>query len=254
MRILAVNDDGIDSEGIRELVRVLSKKYEVAVAAPDTQRSAASHSVSYFMHDLRAEKRAYPGTAEAWAISGTPADCVYAALNGLCAEDFDLVISGINNGPNFGTDVFYSGTVAAAEEATILGRPAMAVSLNSPAVHYEDAASIVPELLEKYLNDPDCRNYTLNVNIPDLRRTDWKGILAASLDGIRAYGRPLTITDNPDGSKNLHCPNDTDLAIRNPAVCGDITKIKEGYVTLTALSLDPEHSGYQKKLESWYNH
>lgn len=253
MRILAVNDDGIDSEGIRTLVRVLSEKYEVAVAAPDKQRSAASHSVTYFMHDLHAEKRSFPGTSEAWAISGTPADCTYAALNGLCTGEFDLVISGINNGPNFGTDVFYSGTVAAAQEATILGKPAMAVSLNDPAVHYEDAAYAAADLLEQYLSDPDCSNYTLNVNVPDLPRFRWKGIIAASLDGVRAYGRPLLITDNPDGTKNLHCPNDTDLAIRNPAVCGDITKVKEGYVTLTALSLDPEHSGYQKKLESWYN-
>ena len=253
MRILAVNDDGIESEGIRTLVRVLSQQHEVAVAAPDRQRSAASHSATYFLHDLHSEKRFFPGASEAWAISGTPADCTYAALNGLCSGTFDLVISGINQGPNFGTDVFYSGTVAAAQEATILGKPAMAISLNDPAVHYEDAAYAAIELLERYLKDPDCCSYTLNVNVPDLPRSQWKGILAASLDGVREYGRPLLITDNPDGSKNLHCPDDKELAIRNPAFCGDVTKLKEGYLTLTALSLDLEDSGHQKTLESWYN-
>ena len=131
MNILIANDDGIESEGLRVLVDALRDEYDVYVAAPISQRSAFSHSVTYFYKENGAEKREIAGTKGAYAIDGTPADCTYYGINGLFGVKMDLVVSGINVGRNLASDVIYSGTVAAAGEALIHHIPGIAVSLCS---------------------------------------------------------------------------------------------------------------------------
>ena len=138
MRILISNDDGIFAPGIAALVQAFAAAgHEIYVAAPDAQRSAASHSVT-LTAPLRAQEVSLPGAARAWAVSGTPVDCVKLALNCLCPQA-EAVISGVNHGYNAGTDVLYSGTVAAAMEGAICGRPAMAVSQTDRRVGYDTA-------------------------------------------------------------------------------------------------------------------
>lgn len=128
MRILISNDDGIFAPGLMALVRAFSAAgHTVYVAAPDGQRSAASHSMTLFQ-PLTARGRAVEGAEKAWAIDGTPVDCVKLAVKALCPE-VEFVISGVNHGYNAGSDVLYSGTVGAAMEGALNGRPAMAVSL-----------------------------------------------------------------------------------------------------------------------------
>ena len=129
MTILLVNDDGIDAAGIRTLVTALSGEHTLFAIAPDRQRSAASMSMTLEL-PLRATPREIDGAACAFAVDGTPVDCVRLGLGNLAPETPDLVISGINHGPNLGSDTLYSGTCGAAQQAAILGVQAIAMSLD----------------------------------------------------------------------------------------------------------------------------
>src|ERR1700761_9636988 len=157
-RILVVNDDGLSSEGIAILAKALQSLGAVTVVAPDSDRSGTSHSISA-QHAVRAQ--AMPeGELHRFACSGTPADCVLLGVNELCGARPDLVVSGINRGANLADDVNYSGTVAAAVEATIVGVPAIAISLSSSwpehddVHHWDTAAGVAVKLAREILDDP----------------------------------------------------------------------------------------------------
>ena len=124
MKILITNDDGIFSEGITTLKNALIADHDVWVVAPDTERSGTSHAITLkdAVRMSRIDERTY-------SCGGTPADCVLYSLLGAVDLDPDIVVSGINHGPNIGTDIIYSGTVAAARQAALMDRPAVAVSV-----------------------------------------------------------------------------------------------------------------------------
>src|SRR5580700_8650267 len=157
-RILVVNDDGIGSEGIGVLAHALQALGEVTVVAPDGDRSGTSHSISV-QKAVRAQAM-HEGDLRRFACSGTPADCVLLGVNELCGGRPDLVVSGINRGANLADDVNYSGTVAAAVEATIVGIQAIAVSLVSSWPkhdkfhHWDVAAGVTCALAGELLRDP----------------------------------------------------------------------------------------------------
>ena len=127
MRILVANDDGIESEGIKTLAKVLSKRHKVTIVAPDGNRSAFSHSLTISKNLIFKEVKV-SDDFDAYTVSGTPADCVKFALHYFTDEKFDMVCSGINMGNNLGSDIMYSGTVAAAVEANFLGLKSIAFS------------------------------------------------------------------------------------------------------------------------------
>lgn len=187
MNILIANDDGIAANGIRVLSEELSKKHNVYVVAPDRERSAAGHSLT--LHTpLRVEEldSGKNGAKRAWVTTGTPGDCVKIAINAILSkeEQPDIVISGINHGPNLGADILYSGTVSCAMEGAMLGYPSLAVSLATMRAEYDDfkfPASFVNSLLDKLQNfkfPPKC---ILNVNIPKLDANDIAGIAITEL-------------------------------------------------------------------------
>src|SRR5512139_2841900 len=124
LKILVTNDDGIQSQGIILLAKALQGVGDVVVIAPDREKSATAHSLTLH-RPLRVEKI----KKNVYAVDGTPADCVHLAVNGILSEGPQLVVSGINKGPNLGNDITYSGTVSAAFEGTLLGIPSFAVSL-----------------------------------------------------------------------------------------------------------------------------
>ena len=128
--ILLTNDDGIYAPGLWALYQELRQLGEVSVVAPESEQSAVGHAIS-LINPLRVKKVSLDGGVQGWAVSGTPADCVKIALSELLPESPQMVVSGLNLGPNVGINVLYSGTVSAATEASILGVRAMAVSLNS---------------------------------------------------------------------------------------------------------------------------
>ncbi len=165
MRILLTNDDGVHADGLLALAAELSKLGEIAVVAPEHQQSGVSHSLTLYKPLLVREAR-FPG-ATAYAVDGTPADCVKIALKELLKLPPDLVVSGINNGLNTGNNVLYSGTLAGALEAAMYGYPAFAVSLEvSKKPDWERAARVAREVVEAVYPDRRGRSAVFNVNIP----------------------------------------------------------------------------------------
>ena len=143
MRILISNDDGYQSPGLRVLAQALAQVGEVTVVAPDRDRSGASNSLTRTV-PIRAQ-RLEDGL---FRVEGTPTDCVHLAITGLLEQEPDMVVAGINHGPNLGDDVIYSGTVAAATEGRFLGLPAMAVSIDAfEPRHLDTAARVVTRLV-----------------------------------------------------------------------------------------------------------
>ncbi len=202
MKILVSNDDGYLSTGINTLTEALERVADVVVVAPDRNRSAASNSLT-----LSRPLRVSQYGENRYKVDGTPSDCVHLAVTGFLDDEPDLVVSGINHGANLGDDVIYSGTVAAAMEGRFLGLPTIAVSLvgktlvGAKLTHFETAARVAVELVEKLERAALAPDTVLNVNVPDLPYEDLQGIRATRL-GFRhkseqilkdtdPYGRPI---------------------------------------------------------------
>jgi len=193
--ILLTNDDGVQAEGLAALYRQFSPRHEVHVVAPDRERSGSSQAITVFeplmVQRTRLGSPWRPGEergreTEAWAVVGTPADCVKLAVANLFPGRPDIVISGINRGPNLGTDVFYSGTVSAAIEAAIQGLPAIAVSLAGFSdLDYSLAARFTEYLARRLLEHRLPSNTLLNVNVPAVPPGDVAGVRVTALSGHR---------------------------------------------------------------------
>lgn len=189
MNILVSNDDGIAANGIRVLTEELSKKHNVYVVAPDRERSAAGHSLTIHT-PLRVEEldSGKNGARRTWVTTGTPGDCIKIAMSALLSEDEkpDYVISGINHGPNLGSDILYSGTVSCAMEGAMMGIPSIAVSLASLKSDYEDftfAGKFVTSLVDKIKEFQFPKKSILNVNVPGLSAEDIAGVAVTEMGG-----------------------------------------------------------------------
>nr|VFJ42819.1 MAG: 5'-nucleotidase /3'-nucleotidase /exopolyphosphatase [Candidatus Kentron sp. DK]VFJ47067.1 MAG: 5'-nucleotidase /3'-nucleotidase /exopolyphosphatase [Candidatus Kentron sp. DK] len=185
MRILLSNDDGYRAPGLICLEKELSPFAHVTVVAPDRDRSGASGSLT-----IRNPVRATRAENGAISVDGTPTDCVHLAITALMEEKPDIVVSGINSGPNLGDLVFYSGTVAAAMEGRSLGFPAIAVSMTSKTPdHYETGARVVRSILDRMIrHNPAAAlstNTILNVNVPDVAWDELRGFQVTRLGACR---------------------------------------------------------------------
>ncbi len=239
MKILLTNDDGIYAYGITALINTLSPEHDLYIVAPEQERSGTGHSITVF-EPIKVNKVDLPSVKAAWMISGTPADCVKLALGALIEDDIDYVISGINHGPNLGTDVFYSGTVSAAAEAVLLGYPALAVSMNSYTLVEESfnlaarfIRNTVSSVIAQGLND---FKTLLNINVPVIKsKAEYKGVKITSL-GIRNYKNAFEARIDPRGNTyywlggNLH---DDDQALDS-----DVIALDSGFITVTPIKLD----------------
>jgi len=177
MRILLSNDDGYFSPGIECLARKLSQIAEITVVAPERDRSGASNSLT--LDRPLSLKR---GSNGFYHVNGTPTDCVHLAVTGMLDDLPDMVIAGINLGANMGDDTIYSGTVAAATEGFLLGIPAIAVSLCSKAgLHFETAAQVVVELVQRICAQGLREPLLLNVNVPDVPYDSLRGTAVTRL-------------------------------------------------------------------------
>lgn len=189
MRLLVSNDDGIFAQGIRTLANTLAAAgHDVIVVCPDRERSATGHGLT--LHKpIRAEQidSVFASDIKAWACSGTPSDCVKLALGALLDHPPDLVLSGINHGPNLGTDVLYSGTVSAAMEGVIENLSGIAFSLASfAASEFQPAANFAKTLVEYIAQHPLAEPTLLNVNIPPIPEKEIEGVIFTR-QGIRRY-------------------------------------------------------------------
>lgn len=206
MKILIANDDGIWADGIRALATTLAEDHEVYVCAPDRERSATGHSFSLhkpLMVTPAKTKDIASSAKVAYMTSGTPADCVKVAMGALFKDiKFDLMLSGINHGPNLGIDVLYSGTVSAAMEAMLYNLPSIAISLYSySSKEFDDAAHWVKEFIET--NDVRAmipQRSFLNINIPPGPKENYKGVEVTRL-GNRAYEENFEERQDPRANK-----------------------------------------------------
>ncbi len=194
MRILVSNDDGYFSPGIAILAERLGALGEVTVVAPERDRSGASNSLT--LDRPLQLRRAASGFLY---VNGTPTDCVHLALTGLMQPPPDVVVSGINFGANMGDDTIYSGTVAAATEGFLFGIPSLAVSLaGKEGRHFDSAAAIAVQMVERFGRAPAGQPVLLNVNVPDLALAELGAVEVTRL-GRRHKAEPVVKMQTPRG-------------------------------------------------------
>ncbi|HUX49709.1 MAG TPA: 5'/3'-nucleotidase SurE [Spirochaetia bacterium] len=193
MRILLTNDDGIQSAGLTILRDYLSSEHEVWIVAPDGERSGMSHSLT-----LKEPVRSRKIDDRSFATSGTPADCVILALVGIMPARPDIVLSGINIGPNLGTDLVYSGTAAAARQASLMGIPAIALSLDGfvAPLHFEPLTEFVASNIDM-LSDLWERHHFININAPN--RPERRPAVEITKPSRRIYHDTLVSAESPKG-------------------------------------------------------
>lgn len=238
MNILLTNDDGINSEGIRKLAAVLRSrgKHRVYVIAPDINRSGISHAISILNDPVKLSRQG----EDTWGCSGYPADCVIVAMMGGLPEKPDLVLSGINQGANLGSDLIYSGTAAAARQASLAGIPAIALSLTEPSalgddVYYWDmAASWSADHLEELAAFWGEDSF-LNVNIPNC--PGGPGGIVMTWPGIKHYHDVLTVTNAPDG--NRWCSMKGSQVSAAAEIGSDCDVVSRNFVSVSSVFIHP---------------
>ena len=236
IRILISNDDGIQSPGIEALVKVLHKEHKVIVAAPVTQQSAMAHALTvrkrlYVEHYAPLEEKY---GVEALMVSGTPTDCVKLYMEGIAKEKIDLVISGINNGSNLGTDILYSGTLGAALEGNIHGVHAIALSLDYKAeLTFDFVAETFVKKMEKLMNLSD-KPQLLNVNFPKKLKADYNWYWAKQ--GVRDYENAFI--PNTDDEGKLYYWVGGEIIDTGNSADTDIELANAGNITVTPVLMN----------------
>lgn len=227
MHILIANDDGIFAPGIRALSKAAARAgHRVSVFAPDSQRSAASHSISIDRR-LRATRVDYDGL-DAWSVNGTPADCVRLGLYLLGKDRPDCVLTGVNNGPNRGAAILYSGTVGSAMEGSLCGVPAVAVSLCGHLnKDFEIAAELGVRCAEWAMEHPLPRGEVYNLNVPYGERI--LGVRAAAVS--REYIFEPAYDESPEGYQMIDGADV--LPETNPD--SDLLLTRAGYAALSII-------------------
>lgn len=244
MLILVTNDDGIHSPGIAALAESMRELGQVVVVAPDRDRSAIGHALT-----LHAPLRADELRPGVFAVDGTPTDCVNLGIHGLLSSVPDLVVAGINRGANLGDDITYSGTVCAAMEATLMGVPALAVSLAGETFfpdEYSNAASAATYLSRKIVQNGLPADTFLNVNVP---AGPIRG-LRLTRQGRRRYGDMVVEKIDPRGRKYYWLGG---AACEFESADGtDCHALREGFISVTPLHLDLTNFQSFESLSAWY--
>jgi 5'-nucleotidase len=244
--ILLSNDDGIESRGIWALKEHLDEHFNVFMVVPDRERSASGHSIS--LHDpirLKVVEK-----DRVFAVNGTPVDAVHLALHGVIREHIDVVVTGINQGLNLGTDVFYSGTISAASQAKALNIPAVAVSIDvsSKPVHYETASYIARRVIEKIDEKKVEDGIILSVNVPNLDIGKIEGVEVTRL-GKRCYNDRLIEREDPKKNKYYWIEGAHTHDILDEGT--DVKAVHERRVSITPLRFDITAGDYLDTLRQW---
>ncbi len=238
MRILLSNDDGIHAPGLESLFHAVRDLGEVVIAAPDSQMSAVGHAITISDPIKVAEVKRENGF-QGFAIGGTPADCVKLAVEALLDSPPDLVISGINLGPNAGISVIYSGTVSAATEGTILGIPSIAISINTfKDPLWPTAAQVARTVAEKVLREGLPADTLLNVNVPNLPVDQLAGYEVTTMARSQ-FKEVFHRRSDPRGNIYYWMDGEMELA---PGQSGtDVQALDDKKVSLTPLRFDLTH-------------
>jgi len=229
VKILISNDDGYQAEGIKTLTQYLSQDHEVIVVAPNENKSAASSSLTLHkpLQPIKVDDNIY-------SIDATPSDCVHLALCGFLTEKIDLVVTGINFGPNLGDDVIYSGTVAGAIEGRFLGLPSIAISLASwGGNNFKTAGKIAQKVVNIIHTSQLSHDTVLNVNVPDVPYENIQGFQTTRLG--KRHMSEESIKDKDDSS--LYWIGENGKEADN-GVGTDFHAIANNYVSITPLQID----------------
>ncbi|MHB1214770.1 MAG: 5'/3'-nucleotidase SurE [Thiobacillus sp.] len=244
MRILLSNDDGYFAPGLAALAQALAPLADITVVAPERDRSGASNSLTL---DRPLMLRQAPSGF--YYVNGTPTDCVHLAVTGMLDHMPDMVISGINHGANMGDDTIYSGTVAAATEGYLLGIPSIAVSLaNHNALHFDAAARVVVELVQRIRAQPPTEPMLLNVNVPDRPWAELQGLRVTRL-GKRHKAESVVKTTNPRG-QTVYWVGAAGLA-QDAGEGTDFHAVANGFVSITPLQMDLTRFNQMDSVNTW---
>ena len=244
------NDDGVQASGIRSLVKALSQVAEIYVCAPHIQRSASGHGITVGK-PIEVEKTDFDHAVKAYAITGTPADCVKIGTKILKDEGvkIDMVFSGINLGGNLGTDTLYSGTVSAAIEGALCAIPSVAVSVNShEATHFELACELAMGVCRNGFSKMSPRT-VLNINTPDLPKEEIKGVKYTRL-GMREYKewfRPKT----GENGKTQYWYEGNPVVYEGLPDDIDVISMQDGYASITPLHYDLTDYELVDEIKKW---
>ncbi len=260
LNILVTNDDGIDSPGLFAVKRALDTCGRVAVIAPDQNRSAIGRGIT-IGESLNVDEIYFPDGSTGFSVDGTPVDCVRLASLGFLDWEPDIVVSGINLGPNLGDDITYSGTVAAAFEGVMLGLPAIAVSIERPGgwkatgaegiFHFDSVAAFTARMVEKILENHLPGTILLNVNSPNLPAGRIRGAEVTRL-GKRIYRDELveeTDGDGPAGRKRYHIYGDDPSYHEEPGT--DFHALSERRISVTPIHFALTNLAGMEIIRSW---
>lgn len=260
MKLLVSNDDGIYAPGVRSLANGLAEAgHDVSVVCPDRERSATGHGLT--LHQpIRAEivESVFHPTIKAWACSGTPSDCIKLALWALLDSPPELVLSGVNQGANLGTDILYSGTVSAAMEGVIERIPAIAISLTSfTSKNFQPAAAFAQSLVAQLEQEPLPELMLLNVNVPAVNSKDIAGVVLTR-QGVRRYVDVFEKRVDPRG-KNYYWLAGELLEEVEPEhglqlpqdIPTDVEAIRHNYITVTPLQYNLSYASGLNQLREW---
>ncbi|MBI5710998.1 MAG: 5'/3'-nucleotidase SurE [Candidatus Eisenbacteria bacterium] len=244
MNILITNDDGIFAPALARLKEALAPLGRVVIVAPDRDQSATSHSLT-----LHRPFRIHTHEPDVYSVDGTPTDCVVTAWYGLLDRPPDLVISGINHGPNMGEDVFYSGTVAAAIEGSIQGAPAIAASLATrEAADFVEPARFIARLARQVIERGLPRRQLLNVNLPHRPWGEVRGVRLTRL-GSRVYRDTLVKKVDPRGRDYYWIGGEDPVWQELDGT--DFHSVHAGWISVTPLRLDLTDEPARAELEAW---
>lgn len=244
MTFLLTNDDGIFAPALRRLREALAPLGPVVIVAPDRDQSATSHSLT-----LHRPFRIHRHEPDVYSVDGTPTDCVVTAFHGLLETPPDMVISGINHGPNMGEDVFYSGTVAAAIEGTLQGRPSIAVSLvTREQADFVEPASFTARLVRTVMERGLAARQLLNVNLPHRAWKNVRGVQITRL-GSRVYRDTLVRKVDPRG-RDYYWIGGED-PVWEPGDGSDFHAVENGYISVTPLRLDLTDDPALGEMAAW---
>jgi len=240
--ILLSNDDGYFAPGLSALESALSSFGSVTVVAPERDRSGASNSLT--LDRPLSVKTAVNGY---YYVNGTPTDCVHLAVTGLLPVLPDIIVSGINHGANMGDDTIYSGTVAAATEGFLLGIPSIAISL-AGRNHFDTAARVAFDLLQRFKGSKISVPVLLNVNVPDIPYESINGYVVSRL-GKRHKAEPVIKTTSPRGDSVYWVGAAGAAQDAGPGT--DFNAINQNFVSVTPLQMDLTNFSQQSMVNTW---
>jgi 5'-nucleotidase len=247
-RVLLTNDDGIYAPGLLRLSEELKSHLDVTVVAPELEMSAVGHAITITV-PLRVKEIHLNGGFFGYAVNGTPADCVKVALRAVMKDPPDVVISGINSGPNVATNVIYSGTVSAATEARILGFPSIAVSLDTKEQPDFSYAAKVALRMAKLVHEHGLPERTLlNVNVPAVPESEIRGF-AVARQGISIFHDRLEA--RKDLKAQTYYWQGGFMGFEDADREADLGKLKENYVVVTPLQYNLTDFGFIDRLKTW---